>query len=85
MYERSKTKIDKYTLEDPAAALESPVSCSRHSTLVELEFESEFSELNEDSRSIMELLFIGDTGTRLDALFCFPSRDWNAVTCILPT
>lgn len=65
------------TLLDPAAALESAVSSSGPSRLA-------ISEEDESS-SIIELLFTGNAETGFNMLFCFPSEDWKAMTWILPT
>lgn len=75
-----------HTLLTKAVALESPVSCSEPSTLVEPDFADAFSEeLKDDSTSIIGLLFTGEREIGLDMLFCFPSEDWKAITWILPT
>lgn len=65
------------TLLGPAAALESAVSSSGPSRL-------KISE-DDESSSIIELLFTGTAETGLNMLFCFPSEDWKAMTWILPT
>lgn len=78
-------KLIIYTLFTPAV-LESPVSSSGLSALPEPDLAGVFSEeLKDDSRSITELLFTGERDIGLDALFCFPSADWKAMTWILPT